>query len=98
MGALRLCPPPPPSPWRMKEQRGGEERVGPEGAGQPDMGLLLSVPLGTEICKTWSWRSETNKLAICGKSGFQIICTSLLGTELAQEGGQVNPKCTINTV
>lgn len=62
------------------------------------MGLLLSVPLGTEIYKTWIWRSETNKPAICGKSGVLIICTSLLGTELAQEGGQVSPKHTINTV
>lgn len=62
------------------------------------MGPLLSVPVGMEICKTWIWRSETIKLAICGKSGFLIISASLLGTELAQEGGQVSPNCSINTV
>lgn len=42
VGAVRLCPPP-LSPGRMREQRGKEEKVGPEGAGQPEMGLLADL-------------------------------------------------------
>lgn len=72
--------------------------MGPEGARQPDIGPLLSAPVGKEICKTWIWRSETIKLAIYGESGFLIISASLLGTKLAQEGGQGSPSCSLNTV